>query len=107
MKRLTTDSPKGYTEWLLNLAFVKDNEVMLRGLGEDNCDISLVDYSKISCLERCNIDKSEVPTEEFAEHMDCDCLVAVMYFLAVGAAELRERLKEYEDTGLDYKGKIL
>lgn len=30
----------------------------------------------------------------------CDCVLSVLYAVAVQAAELRERLKQYEDTGL-------
>lgn len=30
----------------------------------------------------------------------CDCVLSVLYTIAVQAAELRERLKQYENTGL-------
>jgi hypothetical protein len=34
---------------------------------------------------------------------DCDCSIPVLHFLAIGAAELRARLSQYEDLGLEPK----
>lgn len=31
--------------------------------------------------------------------MDCDCVLSFLYVAAIEGAELRERLKRYEDTG--------
>jgi hypothetical protein len=106
VRKLTTDDPKGTTEWMLNIAFVNNGEVYLRGIGED-CDISLVEYCRNECKTRCEVDLSDVPTEQFAEYMECHCPVSILYFLAVGAAENRERLKEYENTNADPYGEPL
>lgn len=94
MKRLTTDNPQGNTETMLNYAYAKDGRVYLRyGNGED--DIDLCDYISQEAES-----KSCHPTlEEVMEGacMECDCNPAILYWVAVQAAELRERLKEYED----------
>jgi hypothetical protein len=108
MKRLTFDDPKGMTEGLLNRAYVKDGQVYLRGLEDHGKeDVSLVDYCASQCLETCDIKNFEASVEEFGEQLDCDCPTALLYFTAIGAAELRERLKDYEDKGFDPDGKPL
>jgi hypothetical protein len=101
MKRFTTDTPTGNVQGFLNFAFIRNAEVYLRGIGDGGEDISLADYCKKECKERCDNDLSDVPAEEFAELMDCECPMAVLYALGVAAAELRSRLSEYEDAGLE------
>lgn len=97
MKRLTTDKPSNNTETMLNYAYAKEGEVRLRyANGKEG--IRLTEY--LSCLAQeigC-----ESATEENILHGDvcsgCDCEVAILNVLAIQAAELRERLKKYEDA---------
>jgi hypothetical protein len=108
MKRLTFDDPQWNTENMLNRAFVKDRQAYLRGLldhGKE--DISLVDYCASECSKTCKKKLNNMSAEDFGDYMDCDCPIALLYWIAVGAAELRERLKDYEDKGLDPDGKPL
>lgn len=97
-QRLTYDEPEGIYESMHNTAFVLDREVMLRGLGYDGSDINLCAYCASICADKCKTDLSHVPSSEFGEYMDCDCPVAVLFFVAAGAAEMREKLKRFEDT---------
>jgi len=96
--RLTTNNPETTMENILNMVFVKNNEVYLRDLGENSEDISLVDYCKKECKAICNSNYSnDYDSETFGELMDCDCTVSVFYVVCVGFAEVRRRLMKYED----------
>lgn len=97
-KRLTTDNPQGNVGNMLNMTKVIDNEVYLRDLNGEG-DISLVNYCKGKCKEIYKVD-IDATVEEFGEFMDGDDLISLFYWVTVGHAELRERLKQYEDSGL-------
>lgn len=98
-KPLVTDNPEGNYQNLHNMTGIDANkEVYLRDLNGKG-DITLVEYCRKECKEQCNVDIDE-GAEEFAEYMDCDCPVSYFYHMAVGHAELRHRLRQYEDTGL-------
>lgn len=98
-KRLTHEPPQGMYESLHNIAIVKEREVFLREMGENNEDITLCRYCAAACKERCNIDIADVPPDEFGECiMDCECPIALLYVVAVGAAEMRLKLMKYEDA---------
>lgn len=73
---------------------IKDKEVFLRDFNGEG-DLNLVDYCKRECLEKCGIEQ-EGTSECFAENMDCNCSVSLIYHMAVGHAELRHRLGKYE-----------
>lgn len=98
MQRLTYDEPEGIYEFMHNTAFVKDREVYLRGYGENGDDINLCAYCAGECKKKCDVDLAEVPSSEFGEYMDCLCPVSALFFIAAGAAEMREKLKKYEDA---------
>jgi len=98
LQRLTYDEPEGIYESMHNTAFVLDREVMLRGMGKNGEDVNLCAYCAAECKKQCETDLSEVPSSEFGEFMDCECPVAVLFFIAAGAAEMREKLKQYEDA---------
>ncbi len=100
-RRLTTEEPQGNVQWMHNMTGIKNREVYLRDYNGEG-DLSLVDYCKKECNERCDID-IDVGAEEFGEYMYCGCIVAQFYWIAVGHAELRAHLSEYEDSGLSYK----
>ena len=95
MKRLTTDTPKGCLEGMLNFAIAKDNKVFLADEnGEYNVD--LCEYvSKLAKAKGYDFSPEDIMEEGLFEYYQED--FAVLYCLAVQATELRERLKFYED----------
>ena len=94
MKPLVTENPEGNYQYLHNMTMIKDKEVYLRDF-EDKGDLNLVDFCKKQCDKKCEV-TIEAPVEEFGEYMDCSCIVAYFYHIAVGHAELRNRLGKYE-----------
>ena len=94
MNRLTTDKPNGTVEAMLNYAYAKDGRIILRyGDGEE--DIDLCEYiSRESERIGCRNSPEEVME---GGCLECYCVFAVLHVVATQAAELRERLKEYED----------
>lgn len=99
-ERLTTDNPTTNTKNMLNLAYAKDGYVYLRyGVN----DVNLCDYvSEFATKQGCNYTANEILE---GACLECDCEVNLLYCLAVQAAELRERLKYYED--LDEQGQLI
>lgn len=105
IKRLTTDDPQNNVENMFNLAFVKDSRVWMRCCGDDNKDCTLLAFVGQICKKcNCNVIPETEDVAEFSGSMiDCAfdlCPVANAYFGLVQAAELRERLKQYEDCNL-------
>ncbi len=99
-KRLVNDNPTTNTETMLNLAYAKDGNVYLR-YGTD--DMNLCDYvSALATNKGCNYTSTEIME---GACLECDCEVNLLYCLAVQAAELRERLKYYED--LEEQGRMI
>lgn len=96
---LVHDDPQGMVEALHNTAFAKDGEVWLRGCGMDDGDMRLTAFCAGECAENCDANYRDIPADEFGEHMDCECPVALLYTIAVGAAELRSKLQVYEKAG--------
>ena len=77
---------------MLNLAYAKSGEVYLR-YGVD--DINLCDYvSELAKNKGCDYTAKEIME---GACLECECEVNLLYCLAVQAAELRGRLKYYED----------
>lgn len=98
MDRLTTNSPETNYETLMNFAYRGDNgQIFLRYAGEHI--MLLTAYMCEQCQKHgCSSDR--VNAEQLDGFMGChDCPLGVLYYCAVQAAELRERLAEYEDTG--------
>ena len=110
MKRLTTEKPKNNVENTLNLFYIKEKETWIRGGGPapQYKDVTLDDFMRRMIKER-NVDvKAPEDWQEFscmmAEWLMDDPesetgLLALLYAAAWGFAEIRERLKRYEDTG--------
>lgn len=98
LSRMTHDKPEGMYEALHNTAFVQDREVYLRGCSPTGEDISLCAYCANECKERCDLDLSGVPVEEFAEYLACECPISLLYAVATGAAEMREKLMRIENA---------
>ena len=94
--RLTTDKPLGNFDALMNHAFVKDRKVLLRyANNQENMD--LCDYIAFHAKSDCGINAEEVLNGACIECDDFACSLGRAYLSAVQAAELRERLKMYED----------
>lgn len=114
MKRLTTDNPKDNVENALNLFYIKDRETWVRGGGPwpEYADVSLFDFTRQTV-------KTHIPDADLPEDDDnlsmmmsewlydgtdtAEGLIALLYTAAWSYAELRHRLAEYEDTGLEPK----
>lgn len=112
MKRLTTNCPDNNLDSALNLFYIKDSETWVRGGGDgpDYPDIRLYDFIRKAA-------KILLPDLDFP--MDDDGvdyamgellldgpdeptgLLALLYTAAWSYAELRGRLMQYEDTGLE------
>lgn len=112
MKRLTTNCPDNNLDAALNLFYIKDFETWVRGGGDgpDYPDIRLYDFIRKAA-------KILLPDLDFP--MDDDGvdyamgellldgpdeptgLLALLYTSAWSYAELRGRLMQYEDTGLE------
>lgn len=94
--RLTTDNPQSNFETMMNFAYSKDRRVVLRfGLGQE--DIDLCDYIAKASQNNCNITPEEVMEGACFECDNGYCTLGIFYAVATQAAELRTRLKEYED----------
>lgn len=109
MKRLTTDRPEDNVQNTLNLFYIKDRETWIRGGGPapQYKDVSLDDFMRRQIKARLPIDAPE-DWKEFSSMMaewlmdDPESetgMLALVYAAAWGFAEIRERLKRYEDTG--------
>lgn len=103
MKRLTTDTPDGNFETMLNLVFGRDGWAHIRTDGEEGA-VPLTQWAKAQCiLHGCGEFSAETPQEIDEEISDClmmdfpDCPIALAYGFAVQACHLRDRLKMYED----------
>lgn len=100
MERLTSDTPKGNLQALLNFAYAKDGSVWLRG-ADDGKDVELCAYIAKYSIEHeiCGVGHPGDVIEACGAG-DCFCELGALYAAATQAAELRARLKAYEDTGL-------
>lgn len=109
MKRLTTDAPKNNLESALNLFYAKDGEAWVLGGGpEPNyVDVTLFDYIRSAILNNLGPTMSNIGDDELKEviseswifdgNLTVEGLIATLYTAAWAFAELRERLKMYED----------
>lgn len=102
MKRLTTDTPDGTFETMLNLVFGQDGWAHIRHDGDGA--IPLTQWAKAQCiLHGCGEFSAETPEEIDEEISDClmmdfsDCPIALAYGFAVQACHLRSRLQMYEE----------
>ena len=107
MNRIVNDNPQTNTEVMFNLAYVKDNEVWIRGGGDDGEDCTLIDFTNRMCASHdClfDITPNEIEEEDIDNTgdrlLECSmsgCPIGTAYFIAIQAAELRERLRTYEE----------
>lgn len=115
MKRLTTDAPKNNLESALNLFYAKDGEAwVLRGGTEPAyVDVTLFDYIRSAILNTLgpktpilDLNDEEIGSVLsegwlFDGNSTVEGLIATLYTAGWAFAELRERLKMYEDR--DYE----
>ena len=113
MYRLTTDAPKDNHSTALNLFYVQNGETMVRGGGPapDYPDVTLDDYiRRIAEAYHIDLDKGADSDEALHDVMyellfdgidTLDGIVATLYAAGWAFASLREKLKRYEDTGLE------
>lgn len=111
MKRLTTDAPKTNLESALNLFYAKDGEAwVLRGGSEPAyADVTLFDYIRSAILNTLgpktpilDLDDEEIGNVLsegwlFDGNKTVEGIIATLYTAGWVAAELRARLKMYED----------
>lgn len=113
MERLTTDNPKNNLQTALNLFYAKDGEAWVRGGGPrpEYQDVTLNDYIRraIKQVATCPPMFDELDDQKLAEVMSDWCMdeieshegiIGMLYTAGWVCAELRARLKAYEDTGL-------
>lgn len=118
MKRLTTDTPESNLPSLLNLFFAKDGEAWVRGAGPapGYGDITLnqwirkiIDEHAISPELFKDIDDetlAEIMADWLLDGSDSkEGLIATLYNAGWAFAELRARLKQYED--MEEAGRLL
>ncbi len=112
MNRLTTDTPDGNFETMLNFVYGKDGWAHIRHDGE-NADVPLSAWTRKQCLHR-GCDEFPAKTAEDIDLEICDCMmdfpdcpVALAYCFATQAVHLRGRLKMYEDILFSEDGKEL
>jgi hypothetical protein len=112
MKRLTTNCPDNNLDAALNLFYIKDFETWVRGGGDgpDYPDIRLYDF--IRKAAKILLPDLDVPMDDdgvdyaMGELLldgpdEPTGLLALLYTAAWSYAELRGRLMQYEDTGLE------
>ena len=112
MKRLTTNCPDNNLDAALNMFYIKDFETWVRGGGDgpDYPDIRLYDF--IRKAAKILLPDLDFPMDD--DGVDCAMgellldgpdeptgLLALLYTAAWSYAELRGRLMQYEDTGLE------
>lgn len=113
MKRLTTDTPQNNLENALNLFYAKNGEAWVRGGGPepDYEDVTLFVYIRraIKALLMPVTGMDDVDNDTLSEIMfdwlqdgpeSIPGVIAALFESAWAFAEIRARLKAYEDTGL-------
>jgi len=97
MERLTADKSNGNFQTLMNFARAENHRVILDCAGGEE-GIDLCEYiSRLANRNGCKATPKEVMEGDMCG--GCDCEVTVLNICAIQAAELRERLKAYEDLG--------
>ena len=105
--RLTTDAPKDNFEMALNLFYVKDEEVWVRGYGKGGTDISLINLTREILSHQCPYVEPDISDDDlimmmpewlFDDVRSTEHVVGLLYQAAWVCAELREHLKQFEDV---------
>lgn len=115
MRRLTTDNPQGNFETVLNYVYSQKGQAYIRA-DENGQGILLTDWIKQRCIEYGCDFMREADSQEVDELIcDCafdnyDCPLFVLYTCSCQAVHLRDRLRQYEDTGFmpdQLEGKLI
>ena len=78
---------------MLNNVYAKDGSIVIRSTEDDRKDVDLCEYIAEKC--KCNYSADDIAEWDCG---DCQlCPYGIMYAACIQAAELRERLKQYED----------
>lgn len=102
MERLTTDTPNGNFETMLNFVHGKDGWAHI--YDEDGKEVNLIVWALNHCHDRGCDDFQCKTLEEYDEAISScmvdymDCPIAMAYCFASQAVHLRSRLKMYEDA---------
>ena len=121
---IVTDDPQGNVEAALNLVFVKNSEVYVRGYGPapDFDDARLYDMARDllrkyspETLENVDLSDDNELSWAIAEMLfdgtdTMEGVIALLYTMAWAFAETRERLRMYEETRLsplDLKDRLI
>lgn len=115
MERLTTDQPMGIMQNCLNLFYAKDGEAWVRdgAPGPLHKDVHLFDFIREAI--RATVDEERTFVTDFSDeelgdvmvdyledgNTSVEGLIGTLYTAGWAFAEIRERLKAYEDTGLE------
>ncbi len=97
VEKLVKENPKTQTELIFNFVFIKDGEIYLR---LDDEPISLVDYIVEQEKELFDMDipKEWANSDSITDYLEgMDTITATFYLGMMGFAEVRERLKMYEN----------
>lgn len=108
-RRLTTDSPVSNVETALNLFYGSGGEVWVRsgGPAPEFQDVTLYEFIRRIIIEHGAKIETDTSNEELGDDLTealfdgpetTEGLIATLYTAAWAFAELRERLKEYEDA---------
>lgn len=105
MEKLITDNLQTNVKTLHNFCRCIDGRVKFAETME-GANTDVYSFSRAECIKKCKLDIPEQDDGTMLEIMcfDCmpclDCTNALLYISAIQAAELREQLRAYEDTGL-------
>lgn len=98
MNKLITEDIQTSGQFIMNCAYAHGGEVWLHA-ANDGFDITLASYiaNKAKVLG-CDITREDVlKGDSCGIDCDCDCPLWVLNVVAIQAAELRERLRSYEE----------
>lgn len=97
-EKVVTDKPTTNYGAVLNFARVKDREVVL-SYADGEEDANLCEYiAKLATEKGCFCTADDVRDGGSCScESECDCEVSILNIVAIQAAELRERLKYYEN----------
>ena len=94
-EKVVTDEPTTNYGFILNFARVKDREVVL-SYADGEEDVNLCEYiAELATKKGCFCTADDVRNSGACS--ECDCEVSILNIVAIQAAELRERLKYYEN----------
>ena len=101
MDKIITDTPSNNYETQCNFCRYVNNRAKFLETSAGK-DTDIYDFCRKQCKEKCDVNFPEEDDGTMLETMcfDCcmsDCVIYLLYISAVQAAELRERLKIYEE----------